>query len=81
MATETREIIVQNKGINLIHHKYLYENTAVLEIIRPKAISDAPSRDCAQPHASQLLVCLLSALCRVLYPATEFRNFRVNKEI
>ena len=74
MATETREIIVRKKETNLIHHKFLYENTAVLQIITPKAISGAPSKDCAQPHTLQLLVCLLSALCRVLYPATRIQK-------
>jgi hypothetical protein len=50
------------------------ESSAVLEIIRPKQICDAPPTDCAQPHTLQFLNFLLSALCRVLYSATRIQN-------
>lgn len=71
---KTRVIIVREKETNLIHSKFFYESTAVLEIIRPKEICDAPSKYCAQPYSSQLLICLLSVLCRVLYSATGIQN-------
>jgi len=70
MATKTRVIIVRKKETNSIHYTFFYEISAVLEIIRPKEIWDTPPTNCAQPHTSQLLNFLLSALCRVLYSVT-----------